>query len=116
MALIRQTQIAGQPFSGAANDGLFDPNGLRPVSRSLQIRVNSVGFSTTSTVGVELVRVSPEGDEVVLFRGTSANLYVQGLVLPTSDDGRYYTLQLRSLALPGPGVVTFDYDAIGTEQ
>jgi len=41
---------------------------------------------------------------------------VQGLVLPTSDAGFYYSLQLRTAALPGDGVVTFDYDVIGTEE
>ena len=116
MALVRQTRLSGQQFDGSVDAGLFDINKSRAVSRALQTRVNSVAFSTTAPVGVELVRVSPEGDEVVLFRGNAASLYVQGLVLPTSDEGVYYTLQLRTLALPGDGVVTYDYDVIGTEQ
>lgn len=116
MALVRQTRTAGQTFDGAAGAGLFDINGAGPVSRALQTRINSVALSTASPVGFELVRVSPEGDEVTLFQGIGSTLYVQGLILPTSDDGVYYTLQLRSLVLGSDAVLTYDYDVIGTEQ
>jgi hypothetical protein len=113
-------KATGLVFDGkTAATGLFDPSQFTG-SPSIQVRVNSVLFSTDGALSAwELYIEDPaDGTQTLLLTGTGANMAASGpsgfMIMPTNSDQRPWRLAFVASGLDSPGTLTVDFDFEGT--
>jgi len=119
MAFIRATAADGIAFTGASTTtGLFDA-GTQGVSMT-QPRLNSVLFHTDgAAVAWTLEVVDPDNatNVTLILSGTSTDMAIYDLLLPTKSDGDTWHLKFSSAVMNGAdGWITFDWDQESTES
>ena len=122
MSVTKQTVAGGATqFDGTADKGLFT-FANNTGSPAIQVRLNSVSFSTASTiVGWTLNLIDPSDDQVIeLLTGTGTDFVLGGpagfMILPTNSGGQPWHMTFVTDTMAGAGSINVDLDFVVTES
>lgn len=121
MPVSKQTAAGGATqFAGTANNGLFT-FATSTGAQSIQVRINSVTFSTGGAItDWTLNLVDPSDGQVIeLLTGTGTDLALGGpagfMVLPTNSNNAPWHLQFITTGMAAAGSINVDSDFMDTE-
>ena len=116
MPIYSASVTSGDEFTGAsAATGLFD-GAVHTGGANIQVRVNSIAFSTGGTITDWTLNLIDPGDShtTLLLTDTTADLATGGpsgfMLLPTNDDGNAWQLQFITTGMDSAATLKIDYD------
>lgn len=117
--MIYKATLDAADFDGATPEtGRFAPGGTE---RKLQVRINSILFTTDSTIASWSLRlVDPsDGKFLTLLENDGADdaefVFQPNLMLPTNDDGEPWRVEFLTTTMAGEGTIWIDADTVQTE-